>query len=95
MHTSVASRVFGVKPEEVIKDMRRVAKVVNFGIIYGMGVNALKENLGGTRVEAQEFYNNYFNTFPKIAKYFENVKKDASKKDMLRRCLEDVVILKG
>ncbi|MEK9167937.1 MAG: DNA polymerase [Patescibacteria group bacterium] len=80
VHTSVASRVFGVKPEEVIKDMRRVAKVVNFGIIYGMGVNALKENLGGTRVEAQEFYNNYFNTFPKIAKYFENVKKDASKK---------------
>lgn len=79
VHASVASRVFGVKPEEVTKDMRRVAKVINFGIIYGMGVNALKENLGGTRTEAQEFYNNYFNTFPKIAAYFEKVKKDAAK----------------
>lgn len=80
VHASVASRVFGTPTDKVTKDMRRVAKVVNFGIIYGMGVNALRENLGGTRTEAQEFYNNYFNTFPKIAAYFEKVKKDAAKK---------------
>ncbi|MEK7091789.1 MAG: DNA polymerase, partial [Patescibacteria group bacterium] len=46
IHTSVASRVFGVTPDQVTKDMRRQAKVINFGIIYGMGVNALRRNLG-------------------------------------------------
>ena len=80
IHTSVAARVFGVKPEEVTKEMRRKAKVINFGIVYGMGINALKENLGSTREEAQEFYDQYFVTFPKIAEYFESVKKEATKK---------------
>ncbi len=80
IHTSVASRVFKIDPGAVTKEMRRKAKVINFGIIYGMGVNALKQNLGSTREEAQEFYDQYFVTFPAIALYFENVKKDATKK---------------
>lgn len=79
VHASVASRVFGVSEKEVTKEMRRKAKVINFGIIYGMGVNALKETLGGTRAEAQEFYDHYFQTFPKVADYFEQVKHDAAK----------------
>ncbi len=74
VHTSVASRVFKVAEKDVTSEMRRRAKVINFGIVYGMGVNALKDNLGSTRAEAQEFYDNYFITFPKIAKYFEDVK---------------------
>ncbi len=80
IHTSVASRVFKVEPNLVSKEMRRRAKVINFGIIYGMGVNALKANLNSTREEAQEFYDQYFITFPKIAEYFEQVKKEAGKK---------------
>jgi len=80
IHTSVASRVFRVKPEEVTKEMRRRAKVINFGIVYGMGVNALKDNLGSTRDEAQQFYDQYFITFPKIAAYFEEVTANAAKK---------------
>ncbi len=80
IHTSVASRVFRVKPEEVTKEMRRRAKVINFGIIYGMGVSALKTNLGSSREEAQEFYDQYFITFPSIAEYFDQVKKEATKK---------------
>jgi len=80
VHASVAARVFGVKEDTVTKDMRRQAKVINFGIVYGMGVNALRANLGGSRAEAQEFYNNYFAKFPKIAKYFEEVKKEARQK---------------
>ncbi len=80
IHTSVASRVFRVDPKDVTKEMRRRAKVINFGIIYGMGVNALKANLGSTREEAQEFYDQYFVAFPTIAAYFEKVKKDATKK---------------
>ena len=76
VHRGVASRVFGVSPEEVTTDMRRQAKVINFGILYGMGVNALKANLGeGTsRAEAQEFFNAYFNTFTRLAEYLEETK---------------------
>lgn len=80
VHAGVAAFVFGVPENEVTKDMRRKAKVINFGIIYGMGVNALRGNLGGTREEAQEFYNNYFKKFPKIGAYFEKTKNDARKK---------------
>lgn len=79
VHTSVASRVFKVDEKDVTAEMRRRAKVINFGIVYGMGVNALKDNLGSTRAEAQEFYDNYFVTFPKIANYFEEVKSNAKK----------------
>ncbi len=79
IHTSVAARVFNVSEADVTKDMRRKAKVINFGIIYGMGVNALKQNLGSTRDEAEEFYNNYFATFPTIKNYFDTVKADAMK----------------
>jgi len=80
VHSAVASFVFGVPENEVTKDMRRKAKVINFGIIYGMGVNALRENLGTTREEAQTFYNNYFEKFPTIADYFEKVKQGARSK---------------
>lgn len=76
VHSAVASRVFGVKEEEVTSDMRRRAKVINFGILYGMGVNALRANLGEdtTREEAQEFLNAYFNTFTRLAEYLEETK---------------------
>lgn len=79
VHTGVAVRVFGVKPEEVTADMRRKAKVINFGILYGMGVNALKQNLGEdtSRQEAQEFLTAYFQTFTRLAEYLEETKSFA------------------
>lgn len=80
IHTSVAAKVFGVSEKDVTKEMRRKAKIINFGIIYGMGVNALRANLGGTRAEAEEFYENYFKKLPKIAAYFEKVKKEAGER---------------
>ncbi|MFT5352748.1 MAG: DNA polymerase-1, partial [Candidatus Paceibacteria bacterium] len=80
VHTSVASFVFKVKPDEVTKEMRRRAKVINFGILYGMGVNALQKNLGTDRKEAQEFYNNYFETFKTLAQYLDNTKASAARK---------------
>ncbi len=79
VHTSVAKKVFGVKDDEVTKEMRRRAKVINFGIIYGMGVNALRQNLNSSREEAQRFYDQYFASFPKIKDYFENVITQARK----------------
>jgi DNA polymerase I len=80
IHTSVASRVFSVPPDQVTKEMRRKAKVINFGIIYGMGVTALKQNLGTTREEAQVFYDQYFVTFPRIREFFDTVIRDATQK---------------
>ncbi|MFA6300906.1 MAG: DNA polymerase [Candidatus Paceibacterota bacterium] len=79
IHAGVASFVFGVPIDAVDREMRRKAKVINFGIIYGMGVSALRKNLGGTREEAQKFYDNYFNQFSGVRDYLEKVKVDASK----------------
>ncbi|MFA6520095.1 MAG: DNA polymerase [Candidatus Paceibacterota bacterium] len=79
IHSGVAAFVFGVPIEKVDSEMRRKAKVINFGIIYGMGVSALRKNLGGTREEAQKFYDNYFNQFAGVRDYLEEVKKFALK----------------
>ena len=79
IHAGVASRVFGVAIDKVDAEMRRKAKVINFGIIYGMGVSALRKNLGGTREEAQKFYDNYFNQFSGVREYMESVKQFAVK----------------
>lgn len=80
IHRAVAAEVFGVKPEDVDKEMRRRAKVINFGIIYGMGVNALRTNLGTSREEAQNFYNAYFEKFQGLADYLERIKTETYKK---------------
>lgn len=77
VHTGVAAQVFGVAEKDVTKEMRRRAKVINFGILYGMGVNALKTNLGSTQAEARAFYDEYFKTFKGIAEYLNKVKFEA------------------
>jgi len=79
IHSGVASFVFGVPIEKVDSEMRRKAKVINFGIIYGMGVSSLRKSLGGTREEAQKFYDNYFNQFSGVRDYLEGVKVFAMK----------------
>ena len=79
IHTGVASFVFGVPMEMVDSEMRRRAKVINFGIIYGMGVNALRKNLGGSREEAQKFYDNYFRQFSGVRDFLEKVKESTNK----------------
>ncbi len=79
IHAGVASFVFGVPLDKVDAEMRRKAKVINFGIIYGMGVSALRKNLGGTREEAQKFYDNYFRQFSRISEYMQSVKDFALK----------------
>lgn len=80
VHTSVAAQVFNVPEEAVDKEMRRRAKIINFGILYGMGVNALKKNLGTSRAEAQEFLNEYFHTFKGLSDYLEISKVSARQK---------------
>jgi DNA polymerase-1 len=73
VHTSVAAEVFGVAPDMVDREMRRRAKVINFGILYGMGVNALRANLGESisREESAKFLSDYFKKFSGLASYIE------------------------
>ncbi len=80
VHTAVAAEVFGVSGDKVHYDMRRRAKVINFGVMYGMGVNALRANLGVgvSREEAQKFYDEYFKKFSGLAAYLEEIKKTAA-----------------
>ncbi len=80
IHEAVAMELFGVGKGEVTKDMRRQAKVLNFGILYGMGVNALRQNLGTTKEEAQQYYINYFRKFSGLANYLDKVKSEAARR---------------
>jgi DNA polymerase-1 len=80
VHTAVVCEVFKVKPEEVTKEMRSRAKVINFGVMYGMGVLALKQNLGTSKEEAQIFMDAYFDRFSGLAEYLERVKKETAQK---------------
>ena len=79
VHTEVARRVFGTTAEAVDKEMRRRAKVINFGILYGMGVNALRQQLGSTTAEAHQYLEEYFATFKKLSEYLECTKGFARK----------------
>lgn len=79
VHQEVASAVFGVASDKVDREMRRRAKIINFGILYGMGVNALKTQLGTTLAEAHQFYEDYFSTFSTLAEYLESTKGYARK----------------
>ena len=77
VHAGVAAYMFGIDQKDVTKEMRNKAKVINFGILYGMGVSALQKNLKVDRKEAQEFYNTYFEKFEGLAGYLEETKEFA------------------
>ena len=79
VHTGTAARVFGVTEKDVTSEMRRKAKAINFGILYGMGVTALKEGMGVERKEAQDFFDQYKATFVRLMAFLEEVKADAWK----------------
>lgn len=78
IHRGVAAEVLGKKLEDVTDLERRHAKAINFGILYGMGVSALKESMGVERKVAQDFYDNFKNTFSTLMIYSEKVKRDAT-----------------
>jgi DNA polymerase I len=79
VHSEVAARVFKVAPEQVDAEMRRRAKVINFGILYGMGVNSLRAALGTTTSDAHQFYDDYFSTFTTLSEFLEKTKGFARK----------------
>jgi len=77
IHTATAAKIYGIKEEEVTKEMRYKAKSVNFGIIYGQGAFGLAENLGISRTEAKEIIDNYKKEFPNIQLYMDQQIKQA------------------
>jgi DNA polymerase-1 len=79
IHTSTAMRVFGVKKEAVDSDLRRRAKAVNFGVVYGISDYGLSQNLGIYRKEAQEFIDRYFEKYPGVKRYMEDIVQKARK----------------
>ena len=77
IHTKTASDIFHVDITEVTKDMRKAAKAVNFGILYGISSFGLSEDLGIDIKTAKQFIENYLNTYPGIQEYMEIQKKNA------------------
>ena len=77
IHTKTASDIFGVPMEKVTKDMRRTAKAVNFGIVYGISSFGLADDLGIDFRDAKKFMDNYLATYPGIVDFMEKLKADA------------------
>ncbi|MEM5384201.1 DNA polymerase I [Paraburkholderia phymatum] len=80
IHRATASEVFSVTPLEVSNDQRRIAKVINFGLIYGMSSFGLASNLGITRDAAKLYIDRYFARYPGVAAYMENTRSSAKAK---------------
>ena len=77
IHAATATQLFNVKKSQVTGDMRRLAKVVNFGIIYGMSEYGLEQATEFSREEAVQFISAYFAKYPKVKEYLESTKKQA------------------
>jgi DNA polymerase-1 len=75
IHRATAALVYGVKPEEVTSDQRRVAKTVNFGLLYGMQAYGLSRDTGLPRADAQKFIDQYWSRLPSVKQYFEETLK--------------------
>ncbi len=96
IHTSTSAKVFGVKLEDVTRDMRRKAKEVNFGIMYGIGPFGLASRLEISQTEAKEIIQRYFERFPKVKQYINDTIDSARRKGYVstllgrRRYLPDI-----
>lgn len=80
VHTYTASLIYSVKEDDVSSEMRRSAKAVNFGIVYGQGAFGLSKQLGTSQKEAAKFIETYFARYPKVTAYLDACKQEARKK---------------
>src|SRR5699024_4786166 len=97
VHTTTAIRVFGLEnAEEVTPNMRRDAKAVNFGIVYGISDYGLSENLGISRAEAKDYIDTYYDRYPGVKDFTEDIIREAKDKGFVetifhrRRYLPDI-----
>ena len=87
IHTRTATEVFGVEHKDVTSDLRRQAKAINFGIIYGMSPFGLSKELSITRKMAETYINMYFSRYPKIREYLDETVARAKKTRQARTLL--------
>jgi DNA polymerase-1 len=87
IHRATAAQVFGVDPGKVTPEMRRTAKTVNFGVIYGMSDYGLEQATGLSREEAAAFINAYFEKYPGVKQYLESTKEEARQKGYVQTIL--------
>ena len=80
IHRHTAAEVFGVAPDEVTSEQRRYAKVINFGLIYGMSAFGLAGNLGIERAAAASYMDKYFTRYPGVAAYMERTRNEAKER---------------
>lgn len=88
IHTKTAMDVFGVSADDVDANMRRSAKAVNFGIVYGISDYGLSQNLNITRKEAARFIDQYFDAFEGVRRYMDDIVKDAKRDGYVKTLLE-------
>ena len=79
IHTATAAQVFGVEPEQVTPLMRRHAKAVNFGIVYGISEFSLSEDIGVTRKEARQYIDNYLAHYAGVRSYMHEIVEQAKR----------------
>ena len=72
VHSMTAAKIFGISPEDVTADQRRIAKTANFGILYGISAFGLSQRLHIGRAEAKKIIEDYFSNFPAISSYIED-----------------------
>ncbi|WP_018970125.1 DNA polymerase I [Rubritalea marina] len=101
IHSATAAKVFGVEIDEVTRDMRATAKMVNFGIIYGISAFGLSQRLGIPRGEAGEIIDTYFKQYPAIKDFMENTIEQAEQDGFVttlsgrKRVLRDITSRNG
>jgi DNA polymerase-1 len=79
VHTRTASEIFGLAPDEITSEMRRKAKAVNFGIIYGISAFGLARDLGVSNSEAKRYIDTYFSQYPGVREFLDKTIQDAKK----------------
>ncbi len=79
VHRSTAALIYGLSPEQVTPEQRRIAKTVNFGVMYGMSAFRLASQLGISRTEAQQFINQYFETYSDVKRFINETIESAQK----------------
>ena len=87
IHARTAAEVFGVALDQVTSDMRREAKVINFGIIYGMGAHRLSGELGIPRATAQRYIENYLAKYPGVREYMDAITRTAAEQGFVTTML--------
>ncbi|MGM7682515.1 DNA polymerase I [Cytobacillus sp. Hm23] len=88
IHTKTAMDVFHVNENDITSNMRRQAKAVNFGIVYGISDYGLSQNLGITRKEAANFIQRYFDSFPGVKNYMDDIIQEAKQKGYVSTLLQ-------